>query len=131
MVPAEMFRKVLTIVAAHCKLGLTATLVREDEKISNLNYLIGPKLFEANWMELANDGYIARVQVIAYIGGDDYRISKIIFFIVRRGLVSNDAAVLSRISSRTTLKQTTTPLHYESWKIASLSILDQLSRGSW
>ena len=30
---------------AHVKLGLTATLVREDDKIENLNYLIGPKLY--------------------------------------------------------------------------------------
>jgi DNA excision repair protein ERCC-3 len=46
VVPAEMFKKVLSIVPSHCKLGLTATLVREDEKIKDLNYLIGPKLFE-------------------------------------------------------------------------------------
>lgn len=58
-----MFRKVLTIVPAHCKLGLTATLVREDEKIESLNYLIGPKLYEANWMDLAKQGHIATVQV--------------------------------------------------------------------
>ena len=59
---AKMFRRVLTIVQAHCKLGLTATLVREDDKIVDLNFLIGPKLFEANWMELQNNGYIAKVQ---------------------------------------------------------------------
>ena len=47
---------------AHCKLGLTATLVREDDKIQDLNFLIGPKLYEANWMELQNLGFIARVQ---------------------------------------------------------------------
>lgn len=61
-IPAKMFRRVLTIVNAHCKLGLTATLVREDDKIADLNFLIGPKLYEANWMELQNQGYIARVQ---------------------------------------------------------------------
>jgi len=61
-IPAKMFRRVLTIVNAHCKLGLTATLVREDDKIADLNFLIGPKLYEANWMELQNLGYIARVQ---------------------------------------------------------------------
>ncbi|XP_072436134.1 general transcription and DNA repair factor IIH helicase/translocase subunit XPB [Chiloscyllium punctatum] len=61
-IPAKMFRRVLTIVQAHCKLGLTATLVREDDKIVDLNFLIGPKLFEANWMELQNSGYIAKVQ---------------------------------------------------------------------
>ncbi|KAJ3110880.1 transcription factor TFIIH complex ERCC-3 subunit [Phlyctochytrium bullatum] len=62
VVPADMFRKVLTIVHAHAKLGLTATLVREDDKIESLNYLIGPKLYEANWMDLASKGFIANVQ---------------------------------------------------------------------
>jgi hypothetical protein len=36
-----MFRRVLGIVKAHCKLGLTATLVREDSLIGDLNFLIG------------------------------------------------------------------------------------------
>ena len=45
VVPAAMFRKVLGIVKAHCKLGLTATLVREDSLIGDLNFLIG-ELFE-------------------------------------------------------------------------------------
>lgn len=40
----------------------TATLVREDDKIDDLNFLIGPKLYEANWMDLAQNGHIARVQ---------------------------------------------------------------------
>lgn len=63
-----MFRRVLTIVQAHCKLGLTATLVREDDKIVDLNFLIGPKLYEANWMELQNNGYIAKVQCAEVAG---------------------------------------------------------------
>lgn len=56
MVPAKMFRKVLSVCNAHCKLGLTATLVREDDLISDLNFLIGPKLYEANWMDLTQVG---------------------------------------------------------------------------
>jgi hypothetical protein len=43
-----------------------ATLVREDDKITDLNYMIGPKLYEANWMELAAKGHIANVQVPTY-----------------------------------------------------------------
>lgn len=62
VVPAAMFRKVIMTVASHAKLGLTATLVREDEKIDDLNFLIGPKLYEANWMDLAQKGHIANVQ---------------------------------------------------------------------
>lgn len=62
VVPAQMFRQVVTTVATHAKLGLTATLVREDSKIEDLNFLIGPKLYEANWMDLAAKGHIANVQ---------------------------------------------------------------------
>ncbi|CAL5871291.1 uncharacterized protein PFLUO_LOCUS5541 [Penicillium psychrofluorescens] len=62
VVPASMFRKVTSAIAAQSKLGLTATLLREDDKIKDLNFLIGPKLYEANWMELAAQGHIAKVQ---------------------------------------------------------------------
>ena len=57
-----MFRRVLSVVQSHTKLGLTATLVREDDKITDLNFLIGPKLYEANWLELQKSNYIAKVQ---------------------------------------------------------------------
>ena len=33
-----------------------ATLVREDDRIGDLNFLIGPKLYEANWLDLAAAG---------------------------------------------------------------------------
>lgn len=62
VVPAQMFRRVIGKIKAHSKLGLTATLLREDDKIDDLNFLIGPKLYEANWMELSQQGHIARVQ---------------------------------------------------------------------
>ncbi|KAG8848840.1 transcription factor TFIIH complex ERCC-3 subunit [Serendipita sp. 411] len=62
VVPANMFRKVVSTIKAHSKLGLTATLVREDDKVVDLNYMIGPKLYEANWMDLAKKGHIANVQ---------------------------------------------------------------------
>ncbi|XP_042393456.1 general transcription and DNA repair factor IIH helicase subunit XPB1-like isoform X2 [Zingiber officinale] len=62
VVPAHMFRKVISITKSHCKLGLTATLVREDERITDLNFLIGPKLYEANWLDLVKEGFIANVQ---------------------------------------------------------------------
>ncbi|KAF4459259.1 DNA excision repair ERCC-3 [Fusarium albosuccineum] len=62
VVPANIFRRVISSIKSHSKLGLTATLLREDDKISHLNFLIGPKLYEANWMELSQQGHIARVQ---------------------------------------------------------------------
>lgn len=39
--PADQFRRVVELVKSHSKLGLTATLVREDNKIEDLQYLIG------------------------------------------------------------------------------------------
>lgn len=62
VVPANIFKKVTYEVASHAKLGLTATLLREDDKIDDLNFLIGPKLYEANWQELSEQGHIAKVQ---------------------------------------------------------------------
>lgn len=41
---------------------IAATLVREDERITDLNFLIGPKLYEANWLDLVKGGFIANVQ---------------------------------------------------------------------
>jgi DNA excision repair protein ERCC-3 len=61
VVPAHIFRNVTSIIKAHCRLGLTATLVREDERIKDLIFLIGPKLYEANWLDLTKNRYIASV----------------------------------------------------------------------
>ena len=44
VVPSDMFRRVVEITRFHTALGLTATLVREDEKIADLGILIGPKV---------------------------------------------------------------------------------------
>lgn len=60
VVPARTFQLVLLQIKAHFKLGLTATLIREDDKIENLNYMIGPKLYEENWLDLVNQGFLAR-----------------------------------------------------------------------
>jgi len=61
---ADKFWQVFNVCKAHCKLGLTATLVREDDKIKELKNLIGPKLYEADWQDLAHQGYLARVQCV-------------------------------------------------------------------
>ena len=77
VVPANVFRKVFQTVSAHTYLGLTATLVREDDKIEDLNFLIGPKLYEANWMDLADRGHIAKVEcteIWCPIPGDFYKL---------------------------------------------------------
>ena len=60
--PADDVKTIVQRVNAHCMLGLTATLVREDRKIEDLNFMIGPKLYEANWLDLVAQGYLANVQ---------------------------------------------------------------------
>lgn len=62
--PAKTLSGGIARLKSHCKLGLTATLVREDAKINNLNYLIGPKLYEANWSDLVGRGFLANVRCI-------------------------------------------------------------------
>ena len=44
---------------ARRRLGLTATLVREDGKEGDVFSLIGPKRFDAPWKEIEEQGYIA------------------------------------------------------------------------
>lgn len=62
--PADKFRKCVSVTHSRCKLGLTATLVREDDKIEDLIFLIGPKLYEANWLDLQARGFIATVECV-------------------------------------------------------------------
>lgn len=62
--PADQFSSAAHQIKSHCKLGLTATLVREDDKVSKLITLVGPKLYEANWMDLAARGFLASVECV-------------------------------------------------------------------
>ncbi|CAM4743952.1 unnamed protein product [Rotaria magnacalcarata] len=80
----EQFRKVLTIVYAYTKLDLTATLVREDNKIADLNFLIGPKLHEANWMESQSLGHVAK----ALCGERQYKTIQLAIFIFHSSINS-------------------------------------------
>ncbi|RNF09145.1 putative DNA repair helicase [Trypanosoma rangeli] len=59
---AHHFQEVLNKVKYKCVVGLSATLLREDDKIGNLRHLVGPKLYEANWLELTRAGFLARVE---------------------------------------------------------------------
>lgn len=48
--PAKTFRDaILTKTKSHTKLGLTATLLRGDHRIEELQFYIGPKLYEESW----------------------------------------------------------------------------------
>ncbi|UIJ34966.1 DNA repair helicase XPB [Allobranchiibius sp. GilTou73] len=58
LLPAPIFRMTADLQARR-RLGLTATLVREDGRESDVFSLIGPKRFDAPWKDIENQGYIA------------------------------------------------------------------------
>ena len=58
LLPAPVFRAVANLQSMR-RLGLTATLVREDGKEEEVFSLIGPKKFDVPWRVLEGRGYIA------------------------------------------------------------------------
>ncbi len=58
LLPAPMFRFTADLQARR-RLGLTATLVREDGKEGDVFSLIGPKRFDAPWRDIEDQGWIA------------------------------------------------------------------------
>src|SRR5450830_917538 len=58
LLPAPVFRMTADLQARR-RLGLTATLVREDGREDEVFSLIGPKRFDAPWKDIEAQGYIA------------------------------------------------------------------------
>ncbi|HYP44693.1 MAG TPA: DNA repair helicase XPB [Propionibacteriaceae bacterium] len=58
LLPAPVFRMTADLQARR-RLGLTATLVREDGREGDVFSLIGPKRFDAPWKDIESQGYIA------------------------------------------------------------------------
>jgi DNA excision repair protein ERCC-3 len=58
LLPAPIFRMTADLQARR-RLGLTATLVREDGRESDVFSLIGPKRYDAPWKDIETQGYIA------------------------------------------------------------------------
>jgi DNA excision repair protein ERCC-3 len=58
LLPAPVFR-VTAEIQARRRLGLTATLVREDGREGDVFSLIGPKKYDVPWRELERQGWIA------------------------------------------------------------------------
>jgi DNA excision repair protein ERCC-3 len=63
LVPAPIFRATADIQATR-RLGLTATLVREDGREADVFSLIGPKRHEVPWKRLEAQGWIAKATCI-------------------------------------------------------------------
>jgi len=63
MLPAPVFRVVAELQAVR-RVGLTATLVREDGCQGHVFSLVGPKRYDVPWKELERTGWIASAECI-------------------------------------------------------------------
>jgi DNA excision repair protein ERCC-3 len=63
MLPAPMFR-VTADLQARRRLGLTATLVREDGKEADVFSLVGPKRYDVPWRQMEASGWVARARCV-------------------------------------------------------------------
>ena len=63
LLPAPIFRFTADIQSRR-RLGLTATLVREDGMEAEVFSLIGPKRYDVPWKEIESQGYIAPAECI-------------------------------------------------------------------
>lgn len=61
LLPAPVFR-ITAEIQARRRLGLTATLVREDGRETDVFSLIGPKKYDVPWRELERQGWIATAE---------------------------------------------------------------------
>ncbi len=61
LLPAPVFR-VTAEIQARRRLGLTATLIREDGREADVFSLIGPKKYDVPWRELEQQGWIATAE---------------------------------------------------------------------
>lgn len=61
LLPAPVFR-VTAEIQARRRLGLTATLVREDRRETDVFSLIGPKRYDVPWKDLERQGWIATAE---------------------------------------------------------------------
>ncbi len=63
LLPAPVFRATADLQARR-RLGLTATLVREDQREEDVFSLIGPKRFDMPWKDLERQGWIATARCV-------------------------------------------------------------------
>lgn len=62
--PADTFLRAVQGLKVRHKLGLTATLVREDGGVDELLRAVGPRLYEVDWMELQHRGFLATARCV-------------------------------------------------------------------
>lgn len=76
LLPAPVFRATADIQAKR-RLGLTATLIREDGLQEDVFSLVGPKKYDVPWKDMEEKGWIAKVKCteirVPLLENDDYQ----------------------------------------------------------
>jgi DNA excision repair protein ERCC-3 len=62
--PAQQINKAFGELRTHFKLGLTATPYRQDDKIKEIFYKVGPKLHESMIVDLTTLGFVSKIYCV-------------------------------------------------------------------
>jgi len=96
LLPAPVFR-ITAEIQARRRLGLTATLVREDGRETDVFSLIGPKKYDVPWKDLERQGWIATADCTEIrIGLDDEQRSEYV--------VAEDSRIKYRLAAENVRK---------------------------
>jgi DNA excision repair protein ERCC-3 len=111
LLPAPIFRMTADLQARR-RLGLTATLVREDGREHDVFTLIGPKRYDAPWKELENAGWIAPADCVEVrvTLPDSERLAYATAEPDERYRLASSTATKNRIVRRLVARHTTEPL---------------------
>ncbi len=74
LLPAQVFRFTSSLQSVR-RVGLTATLIREDHREEDVFSLIGPKCFDAPWHDMERQGWIAKAVCHEIRVSMDYELS--------------------------------------------------------
>ncbi|MCE5249179.1 DEAD/DEAH box helicase, partial [bacterium] len=101
LLPAPVFRYTADIQSKR-RLGLTATLVREDARETDVFSLIGPKKYDIPWKDLEKQGWIAvaRCTEIRVSLPDDVRIEYATTGIRKRYRIASENPAKNRVVER-------------------------------
>ena len=97
LLPAPVFRFTANIQAKK-RLGLTATLIREDKKEEEVFTLIGAKKYDVPWVQMEDQGWIAEARCTEIRIPLTYNISEEYFLAAKRNKYKIAATNPSKIS---------------------------------
>lgn len=119
--PAPVF-SATTFIQAKRRIGMTATLVREDGKEDDVFALIGPKRYDVPWKILENRGYIAQAFCTEYRVKLNIKLQKEYAYAEPR----NQFRFASENPAKITLLQELLKKHYQDQILIIGQYIDQL-----